>query len=197
MTQSVAVHEAPFGASQDIAPAVVKRARRGSDEAFAAIVHHYDAGLRALAFRLLGDRDRMDDVLQEAYLRAYRALPRFRGRSKLGTWLYRIVYNACLDELRRTRAAMTAPFEDSEAWPETRPGVSERVEAASDLAAALAQLDPRDRAAVLLVDAFGFDYREAGRVLDVPEGTVASRLNRARGVLRRTLEGPAGRSGER
>jgi RNA polymerase sigma-70 factor (ECF subfamily) len=195
MTHSVAVSDARLPAAQEIAPAVVKRARRGSDEAFAAIVEHYDPGLRALAFRLLGDRGRMDDVLQEAYLRAYRALPRFGGRSKLGTWLYRIVYNACIDELRRARAAPTTAFEESDAWPEDRPGIPERVEAASDLAAALAQLDPRDRAAVLLVDAFGFDYREAARVLDMPEGTVASRLNRARGVLRRALRGSAGRSG--
>jgi RNA polymerase sigma-70 factor (ECF subfamily) len=197
MSQFVAVTETPLQASQEIAPAVWKRARRGSDEAFAAIVQHYDPGLRALAFRLLGDRDRMDDVLQEAYLRAYRGLPRFRGRSKLGTWLYRIVYNACIDELRRAQAAPTTQFEDSDAWPENRVGIPERLEAASDLGAALAELDPRDRAAVLLVDAFGFDYREAARVLHVPEGTVASRLNRARGVLRRALRGPAGRSSER
>src|SRR3954447_22883970 len=82
---------------------VVDRARRGDDRAFAHIVRHYDDGLRALAYRLLGDRTRMDDALQEAYVHAYRALPRFRGDSSLGTWLYRIAYNACLDELKRTR----------------------------------------------------------------------------------------------
>ena len=55
----------------------------------------------------------MDDALQEAYVSAFRALPRFRGRSAFGTWLYRIVYNACLDELRRVRARREVPLDDS------------------------------------------------------------------------------------
>jgi DNA-directed RNA polymerase specialized sigma24 family protein len=82
---------------------VLEDAKRGDPSAFAKVVRHYDPGLRALAYRLLGDRDRMDEALQEAYLKAYRALPHFRGGSKLGTWLYRIAYNACLDELERSR----------------------------------------------------------------------------------------------
>jgi RNA polymerase sigma-70 factor, ECF subfamily len=187
MSLSAVAQDPPRGGRGEVPPAVIRRARRGDQQAFAAIVRHYDPGLRALAYRMLGDRDRMDDVLQDAYLRAYRSLPRFRGRSNLGTWLYRIVYNASLDELRRARAAPVSPFEDLDRRPERRPGVPETVEARGDLAAALSELDPRDRATVLLVDAFGFDYGDAARVLDIPEGTVASRLNRARSVLRRAL----------
>jgi RNA polymerase sigma-70 factor (ECF subfamily) len=63
----------------EIDPAVLARARRGDQRAFALLVRHYDDGLRALAYRLLGDRDRMDDALQEAYVRAFRALPSLRG----------------------------------------------------------------------------------------------------------------------
>jgi RNA polymerase sigma-70 factor, ECF subfamily len=189
MSVSVAAAQEPSASSfRELPAAVVTRAKDGNHEAFAAIVQHYDPGLRALAYRLLGDRDRMDDALQEAYLRAYRALPRFRGRSKLGTWLYRIVYNTCLDELRRARAVPADPFEDMGARPERRLGVAEAVEARDTLTQALAGLDPRERAAVLLVDAFGFGYEDAADVLDVPVGTVASRLNRARGDLRRSLE---------
>src|SRR5215211_3471267 len=88
--------------SAEIAPSIVDRARRGDQEAFAAVIRHYDRGLRSLAYRLLRDRDRMDDALQEAYLNAFRALPKFRGESRLGTWLYRITYNVCLDELERS-----------------------------------------------------------------------------------------------
>jgi RNA polymerase sigma-70 factor, ECF subfamily len=177
-----------LGPSVDVGSDVVDRARRGDQEAFAAVIRHYDPGLRALAYRLLEDRDLMDDALQEAYVKAFRGLPRFRGHAKLGTWLYRIVYNACLDELRRARAAPVSAFEDLDGRPERRPAVPETVEARSVLAAALGELDPRDRATVLLVDAFGFDYGDAAQVLDVPVGTVASRLNRARGVLRRALQ---------
>jgi RNA polymerase sigma-70 factor (ECF subfamily) len=149
---------------------------------FAKLVREHDAALRALAFRLLGNRDRMDDALQEAYLRAYRALSRFRGDSAISTWLYRIVYNACLDELRNTPQVVALDSVRERADP--RPGAAESLE----LADALASLPPADRAAVLLVDAQGFDYRSAAEVLGIPEGTIASRLNRARAHLRRYLD---------
>ena len=69
----------------EIGESVIDRAQRGDQEAFAAVIRHYDPGLRALTFRLLGDRELMDDVLQEAYMKAFKALPRFRRRAKLGT----------------------------------------------------------------------------------------------------------------
>jgi RNA polymerase sigma-70 factor, ECF subfamily len=172
--------------SREIDAATLERARGGDRRAFALVVRHYDPGLRTLAYRLLGDRDRMDDALQDAYVAAFRALPRFRGDSGLGTWLYRIVYNACLDELKRGRNVI--PLESVSERTDLRPDVSELVAARHDLASALASLSPQDRAAVLLVDAQGFDYRGAAEVLGVPEGTVASRLNRARATLRRFLD---------
>jgi len=167
---------------------VLARARDGDEEAFAVLVRHYDPGLRALAFRLLGSRERMDDALQEAYVRAYRALPRFRGDAKLATWLYRIVYNACLDELERDRRGgglVLVPDLPEEEDSSPEPG--EAVVRRDELARALAALPPEGRAAVLLVDAHGFTYRAAGRILGVPQGTVASRLNQARAVLRAAL----------
>ena len=170
----------------DLGAAVVDGAKRGDQDAFALLVKHYDAGLRALAYRLLGDPDRMDDALQEAYVKAFRSLSSFRGESRLGTWLYRIVYNACLDELKRGRR-LVQPLEDAVHSPDPRPDVAEAVAGRSRLAEALAELTLEERAAVLLVDAQGFDYRSAGEVLGVPEGTVASRLNRARAALRHAL----------
>lgn len=162
------------------------RARRGDERAFAALVRHYDEGLRALAFRLLGDRGRMDDALQEAYVKAYRALPRFRGDASLGTWLYRIAYNACLDELKRTRGVVDLESVRDRAQAGVDP--VETLSIRQTLAHALGELPPEDRAAVLLVDREGFDYRSAAQVLGIPEGTVASRLNRARAALRQTLQ---------
>ena len=170
----------------EIDSAVMRRARRGDERAFAAVIRHYDPGLRALAYRLLGDRARMDDALQEAYVSAFRALPGFRGGSAPGTWLYRIAYNACLDELRRTRQVI--PLDSVRERPDPRPGAAETFWTRSDLAEAFAQLAPQDRAAVILVDAQGFDYRGAAEVLGVPEGTIGSRLNRARALLRRAVD---------
>lgn len=119
-------------------------ARRGDPGAFRDIVLRYDDGLRALAFRLLGDRDRMDDVLQEAYVKAYRALPRFRQGSRLGTWLYRITYNACMDELRRARRGRWLRLEDVKVHdPSPDPG-----ERATDRVAverALSELPPTSK----------------------------------------------------
>jgi RNA polymerase sigma-70 factor, ECF subfamily len=175
----------------EIAPSIVERAQRGDQEAFAAVIRHYDRGLRALAFRLLGGRDRMDDALQEAYLKAYRALPRFRGESKLGTWLYRITYNVCLDELERSKRSAHVPLADIPEPVETAPAAYETLSNRDALVSALDALPADDRAAVLLVDAEGFDYRAAGEILGVPAGTVASRLNRARAALRHSLSPPA------
>ena len=168
---------------------VLDRARAGDRDAFSELVRRHDRGLRALAYRLLGDRDRMDDALQEAYVRAFRALPRFRGDSSVATWLYRIVYNACLEELGRTRRMADDVRLDAVVEPaDPSAQLEDAVVLRSRLADALAELPLEDRGAVLLVDAQGFDYRSAGEVLGIPEGTVASRLNRARAALRRALE---------
>jgi RNA polymerase sigma-70 factor (ECF subfamily) len=181
---------AALGPADDLGPDVVDRARSGDQEAFAALIKHYDPGLRSLAYRILGDRDRMDDALQEAYVKAFRGLPRFRGHAKLGTWLYRIVYNACLDELKRPSRRQDIPYEDVDDAPAAWTDPGEAVARRGELGAALARLAPEERAAVLLVDAQGFDYRAAAEVLGIPEGTVASRLNRARRELRRALAEP-------
>jgi RNA polymerase sigma-70 factor (ECF subfamily) len=163
---------------------VVDRARRGDHGAFTQIVDHYDDRLRGLAFRLLGDRTLMDDVLQDAYVRAFVSLPKFKGDAGLGTWLFRITYNACIDELRRSRRAV--PLDQDATSSERGPG--ELAVERQDLAAALRSLPTDQRAAVLLVDAYGFDYAEAAKVLGVREGTIGSRLSRARAALRRVLE---------
>ena len=180
-----------LGSAVDVAAGTIDRARRGDQEAFAAMIRHYDPGLRALAYRLLGDRDRMDDALQEAYVKAFRALPGFRGDSSVGTWLYRITYNACLDELRRSRRVQHVPLDEAVEQPGGSRDPADVAGPRGDLAQALARLPPDERAAVLLVDAQGFDYREAARALGIPEGTVASRLNRARASLRSALGGAA------
>jgi RNA polymerase sigma-70 factor (ECF subfamily) len=175
------------GDGREIAKTILDRARRGDQEAFAAMIRHYDPALRALAYRLLGDRDRMDDALQEAYVKAFRALPRFRGQSRLGTWLYRIAYNACLDELECSRRVVQLPLDGVTERSQPGPGPEDVAALRGDLAQALAALPVEERAAVLLVDAQGFDYRDAGRILGVPQGTVASRLSRARAALRSAL----------
>jgi len=169
---------------------LVDQATAGDRDAFVAVLRAYDDRLRALAYKLLGgDRDRMDDALQEAYARAFRALPGFRREADVGTWLYRITYNACIDELRRGRSR-PRPVDTREAgWDRPAPGSGpEGAVAAADAAVrALAALPPEQRVTVVLVDGEGFDQEAAARVLGVPRGTVASRLSRARAEIRRSL----------
>ena len=188
MTAPVLCAASPNDVPIEVDDDVVARARAGDARAFADLVRHYDRRLRALAFRLLGDAARMDDALQEAYVKAFRALPRFKGESTLGTWLYRITYNACLDELRRTERVVRLSAREASDAPTGRHDPADAGAQRHDLAAALAALAPEQRAVVLLVDAEGLDYAEAASVLGIAVGTVASRLSRARSQLRRALE---------
>jgi RNA polymerase sigma-70 factor, ECF subfamily len=179
-----------------VAPAVLEQARVGDHEAFATVVRIYERRLRGIAYRVLGDRARMDDALQEAYVRAFRALPRFRGDARVGTWLFRITYNACLDELAKTRKTTHVPLDELVEQASEDPELENSLDARRELTSAFATLSCDERAAVFLVDVEGFDYAAASKVLGVPVGTVASRLNRARKTLRTALQAaPAGFDG--
>jgi RNA polymerase sigma-70 factor (ECF subfamily) len=168
---------------------LLRAAQQGDHGAFAELVRLHDRAFRALAHRLLNDRDAIDDVLQEAYVKAFVALRRFRGDSSVRTWLYRIVYNACLDELKRRPQPRDEPDAEIADWGADP---SDVVPERARLAAALAALAPTERTVVLLVDAEGLSYEEAAAVTGVPGGTIASRLSRARAALRRALRDPQG-----
>jgi RNA polymerase sigma-70 factor, ECF subfamily len=170
-----------------VAPGVLDRARSGDHDAFTAVVRLYDLRLRGVAYRVLGDREGMDDALQEAYVRAFRALPRFRGDARIGTWLFRITYNACLDELARKRKVTHVPLDELVEQASGEPEPGDALQARRDLATSFAALSKAERAVVFLVDVQGFDYSGAAELLGVPVGTVASRLNRARRSLRSGL----------
>ena len=165
---------------------LVELARRGDRSAFDELVRRHDPRMRGLAYRLMADRHRMDDALQEAYLKAYKALSRFRAGSDFGTWLFRITYNACIDELRKHKRTPLASADQTD--PESgRPGPERVVGASETVRSALAELPVDQRVTVVLVDGEGFDHRDAAKILGVAPGTVASRLHRARAALRRVL----------
>jgi RNA polymerase sigma-70 factor (ECF subfamily) len=176
----------PARSGGEIAPDVLRRAKAGDARAFTEVVRHYDDRLRALAHRLLGDRAAMDDALQEAYVKAFRALPGFREDAGLGTWLYSITYRACVDLHRRESRHRPAP-QDRPGGAGTSADPATTAATRTDLIRALAALPVDQRAAVLLVDAEGLDYDAAAAVLGVAPGTIASRLSRARAALRAAL----------
>jgi len=170
--------------------ALVERVRNGDDEAFAEIVRRHDGRLRVLAHRLINDQASVDDVLQDTYIRAFRAFPRFRGDASLATWLHRIAHNACMDHLRRIRRtiAEVQPADDAPepVWLGPDPGDVAASRSAVDQA--IGRLTPNERDVVLLVCRDGLGHAEAAAVLRLPLGTVASRLSRARAGLRQAIQ---------
>lgn len=174
------------GTDSDLVAAVLG----GDQSAFTELVRRHDERLRGLAYKMLGDRHRMEDAMQESYVRAYRSLGTFRRDAELGTWLYRIVYNTCIDEHRRARRRPVPVDTGQPSWdaPAGRPGPERVVGAADSAMRALARLPEDQRATVLLVDGEGFDNVTAAEVLGVAPGTVASRLSRARAAMRQALD---------
>jgi RNA polymerase sigma-70 factor (ECF subfamily) len=172
---------------------LIRRVLEGDPSAFGDVVRRHDARLRALAYKLLGgDRHRMDDVLQEAYLRAYRGLAGFRLDAHLGSWLYRIAYNACIDELRRAHRH-PIPVDPTDGFEPvaTGSGPDDQVAAADATRRAIALLPDDQRITVVMVDGEGLDNRTVAALLGVAPGTVASRLSRARATMRQHLGEPS------
>lgn len=156
-----------------------------------------DDRMRALAYSMLCSADHLDDVLHDAYLKAFRGYDRFRGESSFPTWLGAIVYRCCLDLVRaqgRSRARVTAGdgAQLHEVPDPARP--EDAVDTRIDVAAALRRLSPDHRAILVLVDLQGLRLAEAADVLGLPLGTVASRLARARTALRAAMGLMADRS---
>lgn len=179
----VAPQAVPTHVSSDTADILLRKARDGGADAFMELIAPHRPHLESPIYRLLDDAGEMPDVLQEVYLSAYRALPKYRGDADLGTWLHRIAYNACL-RYRSRRPQIGEPGHDRE------PTASDHADEAAerlDVAAALAGLPLDQRALVLLVDCHGLQYQAAAEVLGIPLGTVSSRLASARAKLRRAL----------
>ena len=138
--------------------------------------------------RLAGNDADAADATQEALIAVVRGLPRFDGRSAFSTWAYRVATNACLDELRRRRRRPEPTDLDDLSHLETAPSPEEAAADRLDIDAALARLPLDFRAAVVLRDLSGLDYAEIADVLDIPVGTVRSRIARGRAALAALLE---------
>jgi len=171
----------------ELAPSTLAAARSGDQRAFAGLVEHYDPRLRAFAYHLLGDPHQTDDALQDAYVKVFRGLPDFAGGSALSTWLTRITYTTCIDHLRRRgRLVPTLDLEPEPSLPQG-PDPTDDLSSRGVVREALRRLPAEQRAVVVLVGVQGLDYGQAAEILEVPSGTVASRLSSARRTLRNAL----------
>jgi RNA polymerase sigma-70 factor (ECF subfamily) len=168
---------------------LVDRAKRGDRWAFEQLVERHQHRMFTLAARTLGASNDAGDAVQEAFLRAWLALPRFRGGSLFSTWLYRICLNAAHDQRVKRRAEPVELLER----PDPRDAFAES-ELSSELQAALDALDETYRVAVVLFDVLGCSYAEIAEMTDVPEGTVKSRIYRGRTELAQRLGTKSGAS---
>jgi RNA polymerase sigma-70 factor (ECF subfamily) len=174
------------------APRFLDRLRAGDAPAFEELVMTYQHRVFGVALRMLGNRAEAEEVAQEAFVRAHRAIGEFRGDAKLSTWLYAITSRLCLNRLasgerRLTRQGEAALLRLSDAGP--RPDAAlERRELETALGRAIAELPEDRRIVVVLRDIEGLSYEEIAQVLELELGTVRSRLHRARADLKEKLE---------
>jgi len=169
--------------------ALVARFRRGDAAAFDDIVVRHRREVYVVARRILGSHEDADEAAQEAFLRAWRGLGRFRGEAALRTWLIRIVLNVARTMRARRREARG--LEAAEATPSPGPGADERVgdeELRERVRDAVAKLPPRQREVVLLKVFSELTYKEVARVMGLSEGAVKAHLHQAVSNLRRRMD---------
>jgi RNA polymerase sigma-70 factor (ECF subfamily) len=193
-----------FQKEWDADAASVERFQAGDEEAFESLVRSREREIYRTALRMLGSEDDAMDASQETFIRAYRSLGSFRNEASFKTWIIGICINVCRNKLasssekmKRRSSGLTkenaedgeemeAPFRDASPDPASAALGSELRQA---LARALQSLSPEHREIIVLRDIQDLDYDEVGAILRCPEGTVKSRLSRARQALREALEG--------
>jgi RNA polymerase sigma-70 factor, ECF subfamily len=175
---------------------LVARSIRGDADSFNELILRWERPIYALAYRTIGREEDARDVCQETFLRAFRALPGFRGQAKFSSWLYRIALNLCRDWVRRERRApVVQPPEDTDLMElavAAEPSESiEDLVARKDLAKvverAMALLPEEQRTAIVLKEYHGLTFQEIADLVGCPLSTVKTRLYQGLTVLRREL----------
>jgi len=184
---------------RDIDRQLVERAQRGDKRAFELLVEKYQRKLGRLLARFIRDPAEVEDVTQEAFIKAYRALPAFRGDSAFYTWLYRIGINTAKNYLmalgRRAPTSTEVEAEDAEGYAEgeqlrdinTPESMLLSKEIAQTVNATIEQLPEELRTAIQLREIEGMSYEDIARIMDCPIGTVRSRIFRAREAIAERL----------
>ena len=163
---------------------LVQSAAKGERSALREIYQRTSARVFRLMVRMVGRQD-AEDLTQQAFVRAFEKLDQFAGSARFETWLYRLAANEALQYLRKERVRKTVPIEVEPA--ERADDSADRKETAERLHAALAKLDPELRTIISLKEESGLSYRQIAETMGIPEGTVGSRLNRARRELAKLL----------
>jgi RNA polymerase sigma-70 factor, ECF subfamily len=161
--------------------------REDRDTGFIILVQEYQGMVINLAYSYLFNRQEAEDMAQEVFMQAYCALDRFRGDSRISSWLYRICVNRCIDHIRRTKREKTVPLELVDA---AVPADGDDAVSRDAIFEALGSLPGKFRDAVILKDVEGKSYRQIAGILGCSIGTVESRIYRGRRLLRERLDPP-------
>ncbi|MCP4573890.1 MAG: sigma-70 family RNA polymerase sigma factor [bacterium] len=162
--------------------ALIERCRRGQLDAFEEIFRHYEPLLLRLAGRMLEDREAAEDAVQDAMVKAYRSIGRFRAEATLSTWLYRIVANTCYDRLAKRKREGWVDLENA-----SEPAAGGHAEIRHHLRRALAGLTPKLKTCFVLYAQEGYKQREIAEMLGLQEGTVKAHVFRAKEQLRAAM----------
>lgn len=175
--------------------ALAAQASAGDRRAFGDLVRRHQDGVFGFVFRMVGSRDEAMDLTQDSFLKAWQALPGWRPEARFRTWLLQIARNASLDVLRRRSLATFVPIDEALELPGAGPTPETQAVMMQDLRlleAALLRLQPDHREVLLLRELEGLSYEEIASVLGVAEGTVKSRIGRARAALLNAWKGRHG-----
>lgn len=162
-------------------------AQQGDRQAFGELVGRHRRGVISVVYRMCGNPQLAEEAAQEAFLRAWQNLQRYNPRFAFRSWVYRIALNVAVDALRRERPTADLAAEPLVAGAENPEAALERKERAEQVRRAVLELPPASRAVLILREYEALTYQEIAEALDIPIGTVMSRLNYARGQVRRAL----------
>jgi RNA polymerase sigma-70 factor (ECF subfamily) len=179
--------------SKYLEPEVVQRLKSGDLQALNELMNQYKSDLYRLAYRILGNKEDTEEILQDTFLRAYQKIDAYEGRAKLSTWLYRICVNRCLNRLesRKARAAKVMGMEAIQNLPARHDTAAEyeTAELHETLNHAIDRLKPDQRILISLYYLQAFSCAEISEILQQPLGTVKTHLFRARNSLKKILAG--------
>jgi len=165
--------------------AVLARARAGDETAFVAVYEHFSPAIHRFAYRLLGSQEQADDITQDTFIRAYQHIRRLNDDANVSAWLYRIAANSCNDALRRRKRISWVPMledEDKDSEFTAADFVPDVIEAHA-IQRVLSEMPPALATCLVLRSVEGFSCEEIAEIMNVPKGTVFSRLARARDLF--------------
>jgi RNA polymerase sigma-70 factor (ECF subfamily) len=180
---------------------LVERAKSGDIEAFEQLIVGCQKKVFNIAYRMIGNYDDANELAQEVFLKAFRSIKKFKGDSLFSTWIYKVTTNVCLDEIRTRKKKVVISLDqeiefndreikrqipDNAPTPDMEAETNELKQIVNE---SIAQLNENYRSVIILRDIQGLSYGEISKVVNCPEGTVKSRINRARQALKKILQG--------